>query len=79
MTRYKIVFSKKECIGSANCEAISPDLWKVLSDGKSELKGSKLNKATGNYELEISEAQLAKQKSVVENCPVTCIAIEKIE
>ena len=76
MGKYKIVFSKEECIGSKNCEVVSPELWKVVGN-KSILKGAVLNKSTGKYELEIDDSKLEKQKLVVKSCPVNCITIEQ--
>lgn len=75
MTKYKIVFDKGSCIGAGQCASACPELWSVKSDGKAELKGAKLNAGTGNYELEIDETQLKKQRDVAARCPVECIKI----
>jgi ferredoxin len=72
----KLVFIKKECIGAGQCEAISPELWKMIGD-KAELKGASLNPKTGNYELVIDDKLLKTQKIVESSCPVGCIHIEK--
>ncbi len=77
MAKYKIIFKRKACIGAGECEALSPDFWKVQNDGKADLKGAVLNPKTGFYELEIDEAQLAKQKSVAGSCPAGCIVIQQ--
>jgi ferredoxin len=77
MGTYKIIYSKKECIGAGECQAISPELWKVLNDGKAEMKNAKLNSATGKYELEIDESMFKKQQQVAGSCPAGCIKIEK--
>ena len=71
----KPVFMKKECIGAGQCEAISPELWKMIGD-KAELKGSTLNSKTGNYELLIDDKLLKTQKIVASSCQVGCIHIE---
>ena len=79
MTRYKIIYDKEVCIGSKNCEATSPEFWKVINN-KSNLKGAVFNKTTGKYELELEldESELEIQKKVVKSCPVNCISIEKV-
>ena len=79
MGNYKIIFSRKDCIGSAECEKLSPEFWKLRNDSKSDLKGATLNNITGKYELVIDESKLAKQKIVVERCPVSCIKITKLK
>jgi len=77
MTKYKIIYDQKSCIGAGECEALSKELWKMNTKGKAELKGAKLNEKTGKYELEIDEAEVKKQNLVVGSCPVGCIKIEK--
>lgn len=79
MTKYKIIYDQKSCIGAGECEAISKALWKVNNKGKAELTGAKLNEATGKYELEIDEDQVKEQNLVVGSCPVGCIKIEKTD
>lgn len=75
MGNFKVIFNKSGCIGAGQCAAVCPELWSVKSDGKAELKGSRLNTETGNYELEINESQVKKQKDVAAGCPVECIRV----
>ncbi|NTV23429.1 MAG: ferredoxin [Nanoarchaeota archaeon] len=77
--KYRIVYNKKECIGAAECEALSPDFWKIASNGKADLKSAVQNPKTGNFELEIDEAQFKKQQSVAGSCPSGCIKVEKVQ
>ena len=77
MTKYKIVFKRKECIGAAECEALSPALWKMQSDSKANLRGAAVNPKTGFYELIIDEAEAKKQKLVAGSCPTGCILVEQ--
>ena len=77
MAKYKIVFKRKTCIGAAECEALSPSLWKMQPDGKANLQGAIVNPKTGFYELVIDETALAREKAVQGSCPAGCITIEK--
>ena len=77
MTKIKIEYDQNSCIGAAECEAISPDLWKVNRDGKAELKNAVLNKKTGMHEL-ILEDNKELQKKVAGSCPIGCIRISKV-
>lgn len=78
MAKYKIKFKRSECIGAAECEAISPDLWKVQSDGIASLKGAK-EIADGWFELEITQEQFELQEKVAGSCPAGCIKIERCD
>ncbi|MBI4175777.1 MAG: ferredoxin [Candidatus Aenigmarchaeota archaeon] len=73
----KLLLKRKECIGAGQCEAISPQIWKVMGDGKAELRGATLNPKTGMYELVVDDALLKTQKIVAGSCPVGCISLEK--
>ncbi len=75
MTRYLIIFKRKECIGAAACEAVSPKLWRMHGDGKAELKGATVNPRTGDYELEIDAALFEEQRTAAESCPSGCIRV----
>ncbi len=72
-----IQYKKKSCIGAGECEAVSPALWKVLNDGKAELKGAKLNEDTGLYELEVDDALVKEQELVIRSCPANCITLRR--
>ena len=77
MGEYKIIFSRKECIGAAVCESFAADLWTIQKDGKADLHGAKLNEHTGKYELVIDEKRFKVQDAVARSCPAGCIAIER--
>jgi ferredoxin len=78
MSKYKISYNKKDCIGAGECETLSK-LWKVKNNGKADLQGASLNPKTGNFELEIAESDAKLQESVARSCPAGCIKIEKIK
>ncbi len=72
----KLIYNKKNCIGAGECEAISPHLWKMNSEGKADLlKAKEISK--GIFELEITEQEYKKQQDVVASCPIGCIKLEK--
>jgi len=76
---YMIIYKKSECIGAGECEALSPDLWKVNNEGKAILNGATLNPQTGNFELIISDDKYEKEFEVSRACPSGCIEIKKIQ
>jgi len=75
MTKYKIVYNPKACIGAGECAAVSK-MWHINTKGKAELKGSVLNK-DGSYELEIDEKDLTEQQKAAGSCPVGAIKLIK--
>jgi ferredoxin len=77
MSKYKVVYNRKGCIGAGECEALSK-LWKVKNDGKADLSGATINPKTGNFELEIADSDAKVQESVARSCPAGCIKLEKI-
>lgn len=74
----KIIHNRKNCIGCGSCEMICPKFWKMdYEDRKSTLVGSVLNKETGNYELEVEDAEDVKaNEEVAQTCPVEIVEIE---
>ena len=48
MTKYKIIFDRQNCIGTFSCVNANPDHWEEGEDGKSNLKGARLNEETGH-------------------------------
>jgi ferredoxin len=78
MAKYKIIFTRKECIGAAECEAVSPALWQMQNDSKASLKGAVFNEKTGNFELEIDDELLTEQEAVAGSCPAGCISLAKV-
>ena len=80
----KIILKKEECISCGSCSALCPDFWKMpdSSDAgqggnneemKINLKGSKKNEETGEWELEV--ADIACNQDAVDCCPVQVIKI----
>ncbi len=78
MAKYKIVYDKKNCIGAGECEALSPNFWKVQNNGKAELKGAKFDSARGLFDLEIDEVEYPAQKKAASSCPSGCVKIVKL-
>ena len=78
MGKFLVEFDKKKCVGSGVCEAFAPEFWKVMEDGKAELKGSKLNEQ-GMLELEIDEKDFEINKQAAEGCPPNCIHVTDLE
>jgi len=78
MAKFAVIYDENKCIGSAVCEAVCEQFWKVKEDGKAELKGSK---ALGNgiFELAIEEKDLACNKMAAEGCPPGCMRIKNLE
>lgn len=69
----KIILERSKCIGCGTCVGLCPKYFELLDDGKSMLKGSEVNKKTGNRELELEEPECCKEAA--ESCPVECIYI----
>ena len=74
---YKIIYNKKKCIGSGECEALAPEMWKVNNKGRAELAGS-TETSENIFELELTDGQVEAQKLVCGSCPVGCIKVEKV-
>lgn len=75
---YKIRHDRPNCIGCTACAAIAPDFWEMSAmDGKSDVVGSVLG-ADGWEELEIGEADFAKNMDAAGMCPVNVIHLIKI-
>ncbi len=71
----KIIHEREKCIGCGSCMALCPKYWEMAEDGKSKILGSKVNQKSGNYELEIDNAEC--NQDAVDSCPVECIKIIK--
>lgn len=77
--KYKVRYEWKKCIGSAVCEAVAPEYFKV-ENGKAILLGAKLVDETEKvYEKEIGEAELDANKMAADGCPPNCIHVINIE
>lgn len=77
--KYKVRYEWKKCIGSAVCEAVAPQHFKV-ENGKAILIGSKVvDDVEKVYEKEISESELDANKMAADGCPPNCIRVINIE
>ncbi|OGZ31571.1 MAG: hypothetical protein A3H02_02585 [Candidatus Niyogibacteria bacterium RIFCSPLOWO2_12_FULL_41_13] len=72
----KIIHKKKECISCGSCAVLCPQYFEMGGDNFAELKGSRLNGATGNQELEISE-KTKELEDAAQSCPVQIIILEE--
>ncbi len=79
MARYKIIFDRSNCIGTFSCVNANPAHWMEGDDGKSILKGAKLNEETGFYELVIDEEDYEKNLEAASVCPVFVIKVEPLD
>jgi len=72
----KIIQNRDGCIGCGTCVALCPKFWEIDDvEVKANLKDAKKNEETGEYELEIEEAEIGCNKDAVESCPVQVIRI----
>jgi ferredoxin len=70
----KVRIDREGCIGCAVCEALCPDVFKLIEDGKSSIveKYRKGNVGEG----EVGEDLRACVESARDSCPVSVISIE---
>jgi len=70
----KVRIDREGCIGCAVCEALCPDVFKLIEDGKSSIveKYRKGNAGEG----EVGEDLKACVESARDSCPVSVINIE---
>ncbi|MBI2076448.1 MAG: ferredoxin [Candidatus Aenigmarchaeota archaeon] len=77
--KFKVRYEWKKCIGSAVCEAVAPQHFRV-ENGKATLIGSKItDEANKIYEKEITEAELDANRMAADGCPPNCIHVINIE
>ncbi len=72
MAKYKVKYDREACIGAASCTAFSKR-FKIVKDGKADLKGSK--KVDDLFELTIGEKELEEMKEAAQSCPVNVIHV----
>lgn len=72
---YTVIYDKKKCASATKCINIHPNLWEKGPDGKAILRGGKLNRKTGKYELAIQEKDFKAFKESALICPVFVIDI----
>jgi ferredoxin len=70
----KVRINREECIGCAVCEALCPDVFKLLEDGKSGVveKFRKGNSSEG----EVGDELKACVENARDSCPVSVISTE---
>lgn len=76
--KYKILHFRDGCIGCGACAAVCEKYWEMQDDGKSFLKGSRLQVGASEtiYELEVDE--VGCNTDAEEVCPVQVIKVKKI-
>jgi len=65
MTKYRVTVDREICIGCGACVGICPENFE-MEDGKSKPKKKVVEKLSCNQEA-------------ADNCPVSCIRVEKIK
>lgn len=71
---YKVTYDRAKCIGAAVCNAVAPKFWTMAADGKATLVlGKELS--PGQWERDISEAELEDNKRAADGCPALVIHI----
>ncbi|MFH1402989.1 MAG: ferredoxin [Candidatus Altiarchaeota archaeon] len=60
--KYIIKQTRDACIGCGACEAVCPENWKMMEDGKAKPVKTELD-------------ELGRNRDAEENCPVACIKI----
>ena len=69
----KITHEREKCIGCGNCVALCSKYWEMTEDAKSTLIGSKLNEASGVYELDVEAVECNQEAP--DSCPVFIINV----
>ena len=69
----KVIHEKELCIGCGACASVCEKFWRLGSEGKAELKGSKI--VGKNNELAVKDMDLACNKTAADTCPVNCIHV----
>jgi len=76
MTKYKLLYRKKECIGAGACEAAFPEAWFFDQETSIATLKSPSAKKTAEFEELIFEAEdLEKHLEAAQVCPVQIIEI----
>ncbi|MBU2578770.1 ferredoxin [Patescibacteria group bacterium] len=69
----KIILEKLKCIGCGSCVSVCPQYFELTEQGKSHLKGKKINFSdNNNEELEINDKKGCIQEAI-EICPMQAI------
>ncbi len=76
--KYIVLYDKLGCIGAAACEAVAPELWKVI-DTKATLLDKNAIKTNDHEALEIDDDKLEAHLKAAKACPVNVIKIKEKE
>ena len=71
MAKYRIVYDRNNCIGAATCEALDPDHFKLVDDGKADLLGG--SEKDGKWVLETDD--LKEAIGAAQGCPAKVIEV----
>ncbi|PIZ01245.1 hypothetical protein COY61_00225 [bacterium (Candidatus Gribaldobacteria) CG_4_10_14_0_8_um_filter_33_9] len=72
----KVILEKSKCVGCGSCISICPLYFEMTEQGKSHLKGTKVNFLdNNNEELEINKEKGCLQEAI-ENCPSQALKIK---
>jgi len=79
MGKVIVLHERWKCIGCGACAAVNPDNWEMMDDGKSDLKGGKVEKEeTSEGELQKLELdEIGQNQEAADSCPVNCIHVKK--
>lgn len=77
MKKVKIIYNRKNCIGSGTCVNLNPDLWSINDkDAKAVLKDAK-QKGNEIFILETESSMDLQMAS--DQCPACIIKLEEID
>lgn len=78
MNKVKVILDREKCIAATPCITIAPKYFKMGTDAKVDLLGSKLDEKTNNYilQVEVDDDELEILKSAAAACPVQVIIID---
>lgn len=74
MTKTKVSIDREGCIGCGVCEALCPEVFKLLEDGKSGIIEKYRKKSLGEGEIGVDLASCVENAKV--SCPVEVIKTE---
>ena len=73
---FTLQLDREKCIGSATCQAVAPDYWKLAEDGKINLvQGKRVSSDIFERVLDQKSFKLAMESA--QACPVNAIHIIK--
>jgi len=72
-----VKLERKGCVGCGACASIYPNLFEMLDDGKSMIKGVVLDDKTHVFEKQVSQDDLECAQNARMVCPVGVIHVIK--